>query len=209
MSTVIDSLKAFVTRRSGGALIRSSHVAKHAYIGGGSRFSNSTIGAYSYTGRNGSFFKTEIGRFCSISDHCVCGMPEHDVTRASTSPVFQTGKNRLDTSIGTLPHPRYPQTVIGHDVWIGVNVTIKAGVTIGNGAVIGAGSMVTKDVPPYAIVAGVPAKVLRNRFDEETVARLQQSAWWEHTELLTAEHAALFENPERLLSFLEQEAAHE
>ena len=67
---------------------------------------------------------------------------------------------------------------IGNDVWIGDNVIIKNGVTVGDGAVIGAGAIVTKDVPPYAIAAGVPAKIIRYRFDERTVRRLSETKWW-------------------------------
>ena len=129
------------------------------------------------------------------------------MTRDSTSPVFQTGKISVKTKCGTLPHPSYPRTTIGHDVWIGANVSIKAGVTVGNGAVIGMGSVVTKDVPPYAIVAGVPAKVIRYRFDDDTIARLQAARWWEREDLLTCDKTACFENPQRLLALLEQEVS--
>lgn len=204
MSTVWESIKSFISGRSGLALVRRSQVGKHAYIGGGSRFSASTIGRYSYTGRDGSFFMTDIGQFCSISDGCTCGMPEHDMTRASTSPVFQRGRNRLNTNFATMPHPAYPRTTIGNDVWIGANVSIKAGVTIGDGAVIGMGSVVTKDIPPYAIAVGVPAKVVRYRFDEETIAKLQALAWWDWDENKLAKYGEAFCDPRVLLQQLEE-----
>lgn len=74
--------------------------------------------------------------------------------------------------------PEHKQTIIGSDVWIGHNVSIKAGVTVGTGAVIGTGAVVTKDVPPYAIVAGVPAKVIRFRFSPDVIKALLKSEWW-------------------------------
>lgn len=95
------------------------------------------------------------------------------------SPVFQNTHNS---------GPKYrlankkvaagKRTVIGNDVWIGHGVTIKAGVKIGNGAVVGSNALVTKDVPPYAIVGGVPAKIIRYRFDENTITTLLKCEWW-------------------------------
>ena len=71
------------------------------------------------------------------------------------------------------------KTIIGNDVWVGYGATILRGVNIGNGAIIGAGAVVTKDVPPYAVVAGVPAKIIRFRFDDNKIDSLQKSNWWD------------------------------
>ena len=88
-----------------------------------------------------------------------------------------------------------PHTTIGNDVWIGWGVLIKGGVTIGNGAVIGARSVVTKDVPPYAVVAGVPAKVIKYRFEQEKIDLLQQLQWWNW------DIDRIYENLDRLKNF--------
>ena len=88
-----------------------------------------------------------------------------------------------------------PHTTIGNDVWIGWDVLIKGGVTIGNGAVIGARSVVTKDVPPYAVVAGVPAKVIKYRFEQEKIDLLQQLQWWDW------DIDRIYENLDRLKNF--------
>lgn len=118
-----------------------------------------------------------IGRFCSFaSGVTILTGCNHRTDWISTYPFQQVyGPDR------PLPFPSRSKgdVVIGHDVWVGVDALILSGVTIGNGAVIAARSVVTKDVPPYAIVAGSPARVVKYRFDEETIAALQAIAWWD------------------------------
>ena len=204
MSTIKESLLAMFRGQSGGAVIRGAKLSKKCHIGGGTRFYNSALEDYSYIARNGYFFKTAIGKYCSIADGCNCGMPEHRMEFVSTAQAFLKGKNRLGTSFGMLPHPQYKTTTIENDVWIGTNVLIRAGVRIGTGAVVGMGSVVTKDVPPYAIAAGNPARIIRYRFDEETVERLLKSKWWERDQAVIEQLAPDFESPQRLLEKLEE-----
>jgi acetyltransferase-like isoleucine patch superfamily enzyme len=129
---------------------------------------NVRIGYRSYA-NNSLFRNVDVGRFCSIGRRCSIGAAKHDIRALTTHPFGATEEFQAG-----------PKTEIGHDVWIGDNVVITAGVKIGTGAVIGAGAIVTKDVPPYAIMAGVPARILRQRFDELTSRRLLQSRWWEY-----------------------------
>lgn len=147
---------------------------------------NLALGAYSYARHGGILGGLKsIGRYCSIAPRVYCGGGEHPTDWLSTHP-FQYAPSKLirrglDGPLQlTAPGGPKPST-IGHDVWIGGGAIIKRGIDIQNGAVIAAGAVVTKDVPAYAVVGGVPAKVIRYSFDEATIAALQAIAWWNYT----------------------------
>lgn len=116
---------------------------------------------------------TVIGKYVSIAENVTLGLGVHLTDNVSTSPLFS---DKNDERLKQQSQP----IVIKNDVWIGKNAMIKNGLTIGNGAVIGAGAIVTKDVPDYAIVAGVPAKIIRYRFSPEIREKLLQSQWWDY-----------------------------
>ncbi len=124
---------------------------------------------------------TVIGSFCSIGPGVTLGHGEHPLNYLSTSPYLYF--DALGFKTNTSPsHNEYWHTqpiTIGNDVWIGTGAFVKNGIKIGDGAIIGARSVVTKDVPPYAIVVGCPAKILRYRFDEQTRQALLELKWWE------------------------------
>lgn len=130
---------------------------------------NSLIKSFSFIGPNAAITKATIGRFCSIAGNVSIGMGEHFVDGISTSSLFYKDAYNLLTK---------DKCEIGNDVWIGVDAIILRGVTIGDGAIIGANSVVNKDVPPYAIVVGSPAKFIRYRFTEEEIKVIKQSSWW-------------------------------
>lgn len=146
-------------------------------------FEDCSIGAHSYV--NGGMVRagTHIGRFCSISYGVSLGIRDHALHLVSTHPFATRSKRDPDYRSPYEPahaKPADAPTLIGHDVWIGTNVLLRQGVTVGTGAVLAAGAVVTTNVPPYAIVGGVPAKLIRYRFPEELRSELLASEWWEY-----------------------------
>lgn len=138
------------------------------------------LGDYSYISKNASINNCEIGKFCSIGPNFCCGMGIHPTNGISTSPMFySTAKQNGVSLCSENKIVESEKTIIGNDVFIGANVTVLDGVRIGDGAIVGAGAVVTKDIPPYAIAAGVPAQVKKYRYDEKTISGLLESRWWD------------------------------
>jgi acetyltransferase-like isoleucine patch superfamily enzyme len=133
---------------------------------------NCTIGKHTYIGENGSITKSKVGNYSTIANNVFIGQGEHDYNQVALSGQLYN----FDS------YEKYTQKdcIIGNDVWIGVGVIVLRGVTIGDGSVIGANSVVTKDIPPYAIAVGSPARVIKYRFSEEKIRRLLEIKWWEH-----------------------------
>ena len=179
------------------------NIDKTAKVMGGSTLAFVNMGRYSYCGANTSITNTEIGNFCSIGGNCGIGGGLHPLEYVSTSPVFLKGRNILGKHFAELDYEPSKKVVIGNDVWIGSGAYIKSGVTIGDGAVIGAHAVVTHDVSPYAIVAGVPAKEIRKRFDEETIKKLLKVKWWNYEEDVLEKLGGVFTSPPDLLSYLD------
>lgn len=175
------------------AALRNCQIDKRARIGSGSYCIKTVIGRYSYIGENSIAVNAEIGSFCSIASYCCIGGGAHPTNMISSSPVFYNGRNCFGKNFSNIPFEAENRVTIGNDVWIGEKVFIKDGITIGNGAIIGALSIVTHDVPPYAIVGGVPAKVIRFRFDAETIKTLEDIKWWEMKEETLEKYAHLLE----------------
>jgi acetyltransferase-like isoleucine patch superfamily enzyme len=144
---------------------------------------NVRMGRYSYIGSGNISCNTIIGRYCSIGGNVAIGPGSHPLDWLSTSSAQYNAaefKNVSNIETSYSYDGEKETTIIGNDVWIGNNAVIMKGVTVQDGSVIGAGAVVTKDVPPYAIVVGVPAKVLRYRFDNEKIEKLLQLKWWEN-----------------------------
>lgn len=182
-----------------------SHVSRKAKVYSLVQVNNSTIGDYSYIGRHSRIIYADIGKFCSIAGDTRIGMGRHTLEKLSTSPIFTEASNATRHSwVSTSIVNPFKRVVVGNDVWIGERAMILGGRCIGNGAVIGAGAVVTKDVPAYSIVAGVPAKVIRYRFSQDVIDRLQASKWWELSDETLRKQIALFQADEIDIDRIEQ-----
>lgn len=181
-----------------------NHIGKHCRIGKHSFVGHSSMGDYSYCSGFNIIVNTQIGKFCSIGSFVsICTGKHPSTVFVSTSPVFYS---KSANSFADKEYFKESGAVhIGHDVWIGSNVVIIDDVNIGTGAIIAAGSIVTKDVPPYAIYGGVPARLIKMRFDEATIQALLASEWWQHDDAWFKEHYKLMHNSEDFLQFLKQE----
>lgn len=168
-----------ILKKIKGSAIRNSKIHCTSKIEAGSHIINSVFGRYSFCGYDCSIINCSVGSFCSIANNVVIGGAMHPITWVSTSPVFYNGRDSVRKKFSKFRRPEDKATFIGNDVWIGQNVIIKQGVRIGNGAVVGMGSVVTKDVLPYAIVAGNPAKVIKYRFSVDIINGLEKSHWWD------------------------------
>lgn len=183
--------------------IRGSKIHKKASIGNGAQIVNCTVDRYTYIHGSSVVF-ADVGAFCSIAAGCTIGGGMHPTDWVSTSPVFYKGRNVLRTNFSQNKFEEFAHTTIGNDVWIGSKCLVKGGITIGDGAIIGMGSVVTKDVPPYEIWAGNPAKCIRKRFDDETIAKLLKLQWWNWDEAKLKKYGDLFHNPQMFLKKLEE-----
>ena len=195
----------------------NNHLDKKTVIYRNAKIRGSEVGAYSYISPNTVIENAQIGRFCSISDHCRIGMGTHNTNQISTSPqrraafeccggthntnqistspiftqkVNGTKARWVDKNVNDSP---FRKVRVGNDVWIGSRAMILGGVTVGDGAVVGAGAVVTKDVPAYAIVAGVPAKVIKYRFPDRLIELLMDFKWWYYPEDVLREHISRFQ----------------
>ncbi|MHA7831042.1 MAG: CatB-related O-acetyltransferase [Flagellimonas sp.] len=175
---------------------------------------SSFIGYASYIAANSHIQKTKIGRFCSIGPNVKCIFGRHPSnTFVSTHPSFFSLRPPVKINyteqqlFEEFAKPKKDEAgnysiIIGNDVWIGANVSIMDGITIGDGAIVAANALVNKDVPPYTIVGGIPAKPIKKRFDDDDIAFLKSLKWWDKPLSWIKENATNFISIERLKDHL-------
>lgn len=190
------SIRSNVTRDSN--VSEFAKIYKHALIAG------SSIGRFSYVNVGAHLVNCHVGSFCSIGpETLIGGLGRHPTRWISTHPSFYSLLNQAGTSFASESHyDELADVTLGNDVWIGARALVLDGVTIGNGAIIGAGAVVTHDVEPYSVVAGVPARLVRKRFSDKDIALLEEIQWWNWPVDRLREMAPAFlsDDPQGLLS---------
>lgn len=151
------------------------------------------IGDHTYVQKKATIFNAKIGKFCSIASGVSIGPGIHKMDGVSTHPIFYLKNTPLKKKFSDKDlFLSSKTTIIGHDVWIGERAILIDGITIGTGAIIAAGSVVTKDVEPYSIVGGIPAKHIKYRFEESERGLFLASGWWDLPEDWLMSNYSLF-----------------
>ena len=163
--------------------ILESSFGRYVVIFGDNNIYNSKIDSYSYIQMGSRIFNCEIGKFCSIASNVSIAPGMHDLSKVTTHPALVQRTTPLPKVFAKEDNViSFKKVFIGNDVWIGEKAIILDGIKIGNGAVIAGGSVVVKDVEPYSIVGGVPAKHIKYRFESDVVKILQDSKWWNYSD---------------------------
>jgi acetyltransferase-like isoleucine patch superfamily enzyme len=160
------------------------------------------LGDFTYVGENNRITLASFGKFTCIGPDVIIGTGKHPSRKfVSVHPAFYSTLRQAQISfVSHSSFEEFSSVCIGNDVWIGARAIILDGVTIGDGAIVGAGAVVTKDVPAYAVVGGVPAKVLRYRFESSEIEFLVQFKWWDRDISWLRENAAKFQNVQELIN---------
>lgn len=189
-------------------IIDCSHEGRF-YIGTNTTINRSEFGPYLMIGCYSYIANSKIGSYCSIGSRVSIGPMNYELSRpilnacGNTNLAQQIGESIPDEFLPTQANKyRFPRVTLGSDVWIGDNSVVLTNTTIGNGSVIGAGSVVTKNTPPYSIVAGNPAKIIRYRFSKDIIDRLEQTKWWER-EVKNLPKNNIYDNINSFLEYFE------
>lgn len=199
MLATLNYTRFKILKKFRGIAIKNAVIHPSAKLESGTVFINSSIDRHSFCGYDCNVLNVDIGPFSSIASKVSMGGAAHPMHFVSTSPVFLSHKDSVKTKYAHHDYLPIVQTVVGADVWIGEGAYVKAGVTIGHGAVVGMGAVVTKDVPPYAVVAGNPAKLIHYRFDKNIIDNLLMLKWWEFDDAKLMRLGKYINSPEKFI----------
>ncbi|MCR5410316.1 MAG: CatB-related O-acetyltransferase [Lachnospiraceae bacterium] len=194
MVRIIKEIGTKSIMKSGSYLIRTELKGRN-FVGKNAFLKDSSLGFGSYVQSGCDLVNTDIGRYTSIGSDVKTVIGSHPVDgHVAMHPAFYTsrsvtGFSYVKDDLKTEPEKR---TSVGSDVWIGNDVRIMGGVSIGDGAVVGAGALVTRDLPPFSVNVGVPAKTIRYRFSEDEIRALKEEAWWDKDEAWIASNIDRF-----------------
>jgi acetyltransferase-like isoleucine patch superfamily enzyme len=179
VNAIVNKLKSKGYRQGYGSIALKCQFDENVRLFKYVEIHRSNVGRYSYISDRSLVIECDIGAFCSIASDCYLGMPVHSTEKLGTHPIFFSNFVPAGKAIYKKPLiEEFPRTKIGNDVWIGAKAMIRGGVEISDGAIIAAGAVVTKNVNPYEIVGGVPAKVIRKRFSDDKIINLLAEQWW-------------------------------
>nr|WP_315184826.1 CatB-related O-acetyltransferase [uncultured Flavobacterium sp.] len=195
-------LRKFNCTISIGCNIKNTKFGNCVFLGENVSIVDSSINDYTYINSNSKIRNTTIGKFCSIGPNVQIILGKHPSTFISSHPMFYANNKPFKTFSDKTYIEEYDHVKIGHDVWIAEGVLIPGGISIGNGAIITARSVVTKDVAPYSIVGGIPAKLIKYRFDEQTINLINSSGWWEWEEIKLRKNFRLFHDANEFVKYL-------
>lgn len=186
------------------AQVKASKVGLYATFYDRVAITHSIIDNYTYIGPNSKINNTSIGKFCSIGPDVKIGLGMHPTNLISTYPAFYSKQKQCQLTFTDKDYFDEAGCIhVGNDVWIGANVIVLDNVTIGSGAIIAAGAVVTKDVEPYSIVGGVPARLIKKRFSDSEIKKLIQIQWWNNDINWIRENHHYFNKPELFFKLFE------
>lgn len=185
-----------------GVSISNTIIGNYVHLGNNVTISNSEINDHSYVNSNSIIFRTKIGKFCSIGPNVRFGLGVHPTDLISTHPAFYSNNKAFKTFADRTYYKEYGNIVLENDIWIGANVIILDNVTIGNGAIVAAGAIVTKNVLPFEVVGGVPAKHIKFRLEKEIRDKVMQSDWWNKDENWFVNNFEIFLDKTKFLEYI-------
>lgn len=184
------------------ASVTDCRFGKYNRICANSMLNQASLGDMSYVGERSRLSRVAVGKFTCIGPEVIIGLGEHPTKKfVSIHPAFFSSNIRSQRTFCTNSvFSEFSDISIGNDVWIGARALILDGVSVGDGAIVAAGAVVTKNVPPYAIVGGVPARVIRFRFDDAQIEQLLELAWWDRDISWLSQNCQLFQDVDRFIS---------